>query len=82
MNNWKIDYRVKYHIIFTHIDGRTDVKKDSLVIEANTPDDVERIIIDQFENSDEALTELPEGWFTKISNEELEIDEVIKLWEY
>jgi hypothetical protein len=82
MNNWKIDYRVKYHIIFTHIDGRTDARKDSLVIEADSPDDVERIIIDQFENSDEALTELPEGWFTKISNEELEIDEVIKLWEY
>ena len=82
MNNWKIDYRVKYHITFTHIDGRTDVKAGSLVIEADSPDDVERIIIDQFENSDDALTELPECWFTKISNEELEIDEVIKLWEY
>ena len=82
MNNWKIDYRVKYHITFTHIDARTDVKAVSLVIEADTPDDVERIIIDQFENSDDALTELPEGWFSKISNEKIEIDEVIKLWEY
>ena len=82
MNNWKIDYRVKYHITFTHIDGRTNVKANSLVIEAGSSDDVERIIIDQFENSDDALTKLPKGWFNKISNEELEIDEVIKLWEY
>ena len=82
MNNWKIDYRVKYHIIFTHIDGRTDVMKDSVVIEAGSPEEDERIIINQVEISDDALTELPEGWFTKISNEELEVDEVIKLWEY
>ena len=82
MSNWKIDYRVKYHITFTHIDGRTNVKANSLVIEAGSSDDVERIIIDQFENSDDALTELPAGWFSKIRHEELEIDEVIKLWEY
>ena len=82
MNNWKIDYRVKYHIIFTHIDGRTDAKKDSLVIETGSPEEVERIIINQFEIRDDALTELPEGCFTKISNEELEVDEVIKILEY
>ena len=82
MNNWKIDYRVKYHITFTHIDGRIEVKNDSLVIEAGSPDEVERIIINQFENSDDVLTELPEGWLSKTSNEVLKVDEVIKLWEY
>ena len=82
MSNWKIDYRVKYHITFTHIDGRIDVKYDSLLIEAATPDDVERIIIYQFENGADALTEFPAGWVSKIHNKELEIDEVIKLWEY
>jgi hypothetical protein len=82
MSNWKIDYRLKYHITFIHIDGRTDVKKNSLVLKAGSPEEVERIIINQVEISDDALTELPEGWFTKISNEELEVDEVIKLWEY
>ena len=82
MSKWKIDYRVKYHITFTHIDGRTEVKNDSLVIEAGSHDEVARIIINQFENSDDALAELPEGWFSKTSNEELKVDEVIKLWEY
>ena len=82
MSNWKTDYRIKYHITFTHIDGRTDIKKNSLVIEAGSPEEVESIIINQFENSDGALTVFPEEWSTKISNEELEVDEIIKLWEY
>ena len=82
MSNWKIDYRVKYHIIFTHVDGRTNAKYDSIIIEAGSPNEVERIIIDQFENSEDALIKFPEGWVSNICNQELEIDGIIKLWVY
>ena len=82
ISNWKTDYRVKYHITFTHIDGRTGVKNDFLFIEAGSLDEVKRIIIDQFKNNDDTLTEPPQAWVSKICNEELKIDEVIKLWKY
>ena len=82
ISNWKTDYRVKYHITFTHIDQKTGVKNDFLFIEAVSPDEVERIIIDQFKNNNDILTEVPEGWVGIICNEELKIDEVIKLWKY
>ena len=51
------DYKVEYHITFTHTDGRTKVKSDTMNIEAGFPKEDERIINEQFENGDDPLTE-------------------------
>jgi len=37
---------------------------------------------EKYENSDDPLTDFPDGWFGHINSEELEIDEIEKVWEY
>ena len=51
------DYKVQYHITFTHTDGITKLKSDTMNIEAGFPKEAERIINEQFENGDDPLTE-------------------------
>ena len=38
--------------------------------------------MDRYENSDDLLTDVPDGWFGHINVEELEIDGIEKVWEY
>jgi|TARA_B110000263_G_scaffold240567_1_gene243877 hypothetical protein len=82
MNNWQTEYRVKYHITFVHDDGRTEVVTDDMIIESRSPEEVEKIILNKYENGDDPLTNFPDGWLGKIHSEELEIDEIVKVWEY
>jgi hypothetical protein len=82
MNNWQTEYRVKYHITFIHDDGRSEVVSDNTVIECRSPEEAEKIILDKYENSDDRLTDIPDGWFGHINSEEFEIDEIEKVWDY
>ena len=82
MNNWKTDYRVKYHITFTHEDGRTEDIHDERIIEASFPEEVEEMLVDRYENSDDRLIDCPDDWFGHIKSGELEIDEITKIWEH
>ena len=82
MSNWQIDYRVKYHITFHHNDGRSKVMNASLIVEDRSLKEAEEIIIHQYKHNDVPLTAFPEGWHGEIKNEKLEIDKIIKVWEY
>ena len=82
MNNWHTEYRVKYHITFVHDDGRSEVVSGDMIIEGRSPEEAEKIILEKYENSDDPLTDFPDGWLGHISSEELEIDEIVKVWEY
>lgn len=82
MNNWHIEYRVKYHITFIHNDGRSEVVSDDRIVEARSPEDVEKIILNQYEHGDDRLIDFPKGWHGRISSEKLIIDKIEKLWEY
>ena len=82
MNNWKTDYRVKYHITFTYEDGRTLDIHDERIIEATFPEEAEKMLVDRYENSDDHLIDFPDDWFGHIKSGELEIDEITKIWEH
>ena len=82
MNNWKTDYRVKYHITFTREDGRKEDIHEEIIIEASSPEEAEKMLVDQYENSDDPLTDCPDDWFGHIKSGELEIDEITKIWEH
>ena len=82
MNNWHTEYKVKYHIIFLHEDGRSEVVNDDMIIQARSPEEAEKIIMDRYDNSDDLLTDVPDGWSGHINGEELEIDGIEKVWEY
>ena len=82
MNNWHTEYRVKYHITLSHDDGRLEVVTDWMIIESRSPEEVEKIILNKFENGNDALINFPDGWFGHIKSKELEIDEIEKIWEY
>jgi len=61
MNNWHTEYKVKYHITFLHEDGRSEVVNDDMIIQARSPEKAEKIIMDRYENSDDLLTDVPDG---------------------
>ena len=82
MNNWKTDYRVQYHITLTHEDGRIEDIYDEIIIEASSPEEVEKMLVDRYENSDDPLTDFPDDWSGHIKSGELEIDEITKIWEH
>ena len=82
MNNWYTEYSVKYHITFVHDDGRTEVVKDNMIIESRSPEEAEKIILDKYEYGDDPLTDFPDGWFGHTNSQDLEVDEIVKVWEY
>jgi len=56
----KANYRVKYHITFTHQDGRDAVFDDDRVIECVSPEEAEKIILEQYEFGENNLTDFPD----------------------
>ena len=82
LNNWQNEYRVKYRIAFIHDDGRSTVKFDEIIIEGQSTEEVEKIILARFEHDDHPLTSSPDGWFGRISSEKPEIRQISKVWEY
>jgi hypothetical protein len=71
------EYKVKYHITFTHDDGREEVIYDDRIIDCISPEEAERILLEQYEFDGDALTDFPD-WFGSIAIEELDIDEIVK----
>ena len=82
MNNWHTEYRVKFHIKFVHDDGRTEIINNDVIIESQSPEEAEKKLLGKYENSDDPLTDFPDGWYGHINSEELKIDEIEKIWEY
>ena len=82
MNNWHTEYRVKYHITFIHDDSRSEGVSENTEIECRSPEEAEKIILDKYENSDDPLTDYPDGWFGHINSEELGVYEIESVWEY
>ena len=53
-----------------------------MIIEARSREEAEAIILHQYEHNGVPLTAFPDGWHGEIKNEKLEIDGIIKVWEY
>ena len=43
MSNWYNEYILKFHIVFTHYDKRTESIYNELIIEAKTPELAKKI---------------------------------------
>ena len=53
-----------------------------MIIEARSREEAEAIILHQYEHKSVPLTAFPDGWHGEAKNEQLEIDDIIKVWEY
>ena len=42
MSNWYIDYKIKYFLRFRHDDGRTEVHRNIIIIEARSEDEARK----------------------------------------
>ena len=51
MSNWKIDFEVKFKLEFKHVNGRKEVKNNTLIVEAESEDEAIEMIKNQYDNS-------------------------------
>lgn len=51
MSNWKTDFEVKFHLEFTHFNGRKEEKNLSLIVEAENEKKAIEIVTFQYGNS-------------------------------
>ena len=51
MSNWKTDFEVKFKLEFTHINGRKEIKNNTLIVEAENKDQAIEMVINQYDNS-------------------------------
>ena len=51
MSNWKTDFEVKFSLEFKHFNGRKEIKKNTLIVEAESEDEAIEMIINQYDNS-------------------------------
>ena len=51
MSNWKIDFEVKFKLEFKHVNGRKEIKNNTLIVEAENEDQAIEMIINQYDNS-------------------------------
>ena len=82
MSNWYNEYRLQFHIDFTHYDKRTESIYNELIIESKTLELAKKIIINEFHHSNKLLTNIPHGWYGNILKKSLVIDEVKLIWKY
>ena len=52
MSNWKTDFEVKFRFEFIHLDGKKEIKYNSLIVEAENEEKAVEMITYQYENSD------------------------------
>lgn len=52
---------MKCHVTLHHTDGHTEVVKDSMLVEFCSPEEAEKIILHQYEHSDDRLMEFCDG---------------------
>ena len=51
MNNWKTDFKVKFHLEYHHKDGTKEMDYNSLIVHAEDEDAAKKMIFNQYENS-------------------------------
>ena len=51
MSNWKTDFEVKFKLEFIHVNGRKEIKNNTLIIEAENEDQAIEMVIHQYDNS-------------------------------
>ena len=51
MNNWKTDFKVKFHLEYHHNDGTKEIDHNSLIVHAEDEDAAKKMILNQYENS-------------------------------
>ena len=51
MSNWKTDFEVKFKLEFKHINGRKEIKNNTLIVEAENEDQAIEMVIHQYDNS-------------------------------
>ena len=51
MSNWKTDFEVKFKLEFKHLNGRKEIKNNTLIVEAKSEDEAIEMIINQYDNS-------------------------------
>ena len=52
MNNWKTDFEVKFHLEFTHVNGKKEAKYNSLIVEAENEEKALEMVTYQYGNSE------------------------------
>ena len=51
MNNWKTDFKVKFHLEYLHNDGNKEINYNSLIVHAEDEDAAKKMILNQYEGS-------------------------------
>ena len=51
MNNWKTDFKVKFHLEYHHKDGTKEKDYNSLIVHAEDEGAAKKMILNQYENS-------------------------------
>ena len=51
MSNWKTDFEVKFKLEFIHVNGRKEIKNNTLIVEAENEDQAIEMIINEYDNS-------------------------------
>ena len=51
MNNWKTDFKVKFHLEYLHTDGTKEMNYNSLIVHAENEDAAKKMILNQYEGS-------------------------------
>ena len=51
MSNWKTDFEVKFKLEFIHVNGRKEIKNNTLIVEAENEDQAIEMVIHQYDNS-------------------------------
>ena len=51
MSNWKSDFEVKFQLEFIHNNGRKEVKRNTLIVEAESEEKAKEIVLHQYQNS-------------------------------
>ena len=51
MSNWKTDFEVKFKLEFKHVNGRKEIKNNTLIVEAENEDQAIEMVINQYDNS-------------------------------
>ena len=51
MSNWKTDFEVKFKLEFIHVNGRKEIKNNTLIVEAENEDQAIEMVINEYDNS-------------------------------
>ena len=51
MNNWKTDFKVKFHLEYLHIDGTKEMNYNSLIVHAEDEDAAKKMVLNKYEGS-------------------------------